>query len=150
MTHFSFAPKKNIERLNRSNQRLCIPEIDEKFVLKAIKQLVSLEKEWIPTKQGTSLYIRPFIISTEPYLGVASSQQYQFIVILSPVGSYYKEGVNPVEILVENEYVRAVVGGTGEAKTGGNYASSLKAQEIAERNGYAQVLWLDAVEKKVY
>lgn len=143
-----FRPQKNIERLNRSNQRLCIPEIDEKFVLKAIKQLVSLEKEWIPTKQGTSLYIRPFIISTEPYLGVASSQQYQFIVILSPVGSYYKEGVNPVEILVENEYVRAVVGGTGEAKTGGNYASSLKAQEIAERNGYAQVLWLDAVEKK--
>lgn len=143
-----FRPEKNIERLNRSNNRLCIPPIDEKFALEAIKQLVSLEKEWIPTKEGTSLYIRPFIISTEPYLGVTASQLYKFIIILSPVGAYYKEGMNPVTILVENKYVRAVVGGTGEAKTGGNYASSLKAQEVAEKDGYAQVLWLDAVEKK--
>ncbi|HEX6593689.1 MAG TPA: branched-chain amino acid aminotransferase [Bacillota bacterium] len=143
-----FRPEKNIERLNRSNDRLCIPPIDEQLALQAIKQLVALEKDWIPTKDGTSLYIRPFIISTEAYLGVTPSHHYQFIVILSPVGAYYKEGINPVSILVENEYVRAVVGGTGEAKTGGNYASSMKAQEVAEREGYAQVLWLDAVEKR--
>lgn len=143
-----FRPQKNMRRLNLSNDRLCIPEIDENFVLDAIKQLVELEKEWVPDLAGTSLYIRPFIISTEPYLGVAPSRHYQLYVILSPVGAYYKEGINPVSILVENEYVRAVAGGTGEAKTGGNYASSLKAQEIAAKDGHSQVLWLDGVEKK--
>jgi len=143
-----FRPNINLQRLNQSNNRLCIPPIDEEFALKAIKQLVALEKDWIPKAEGTSLYIRPFIISTEPYLGVAPSHQYKFIVILSPVGAYYKEGINPVKIAVENKYVRAVTGGTGEAKTGGNYASSLKAQESANKNGFAQVLWLDGVEKK--
>ncbi|MDC3416257.1 branched-chain amino acid aminotransferase [Aquibacillus salsiterrae] len=143
-----FRPEKNMERLNRSNDRMCIPRLDETFALSAIKKLVGVDKDWIPTAPGTSLYIRPFVISTEPYLGVAPSKQYQFIVILSPVGAYYKEGINPVKIAVENEFVRAVKGGTGEAKTAGNYASSLKAQELVADKGYAQVLWLDGLEKK--
>ncbi|MFC2947072.1 branched-chain amino acid aminotransferase [Virgibacillus sediminis] len=143
-----FRPDKNLARLNHSNDRLCIPPVDEEFVLKAIKQLIYTDKEWIPKAEGTSLYIRPFIISTEPYLGVAPSHHYKLIVILSPVGAYYKEGINPVKIAVENHYVRAVKGGTGEAKTGGNYASSLKAQEMVSKQGYSQVLWLDGVEKK--
>ena len=142
-----FRPTKNIERLNRSNDRLCIPEIDEDFALKAIRKLVEIDQEWIPNQPGTSLYIRPFVISTQPYLGVAASEMYSFIVILSPVGPYYKEGINPVKIAVEDIYVRAVVGGTGEAKTGGNYAASLKAQEKTEDKGFAQVLWLDGVER---
>jgi branched-chain amino acid aminotransferase len=143
-----FRPETNLRRMNHSNDRLCIPPIDEAFVLKAIKQLVDLDRGWVPTAEGTSLYIRPFVISTEPYIGVAPSHHYKFMVILSPVGAYYKEGINPVKIAVENQYVRAVKGGTGEAKTGGNYAASLKAQEICERNGFTQVLWLDGVEKK--
>src|SRR5699024_9752240 len=143
-----FRAEKNIERLNRSNDRLCIPQIDEEFALKALKKLVAIEKDWIPNVAGTSLYIRPFVISTEPYLGVVPSQNYQFIIILSPVGAYYKEGINPVKIAVEDEYVRAVLGGTGEAKTGGNYAASLKAQENIADEGFAKVLWLDGVERK--
>ncbi|MRH42567.1 branched-chain amino acid aminotransferase [Aquibacillus halophilus] len=143
-----FRPEKNMQRLNRSNERMCIPHLDEDVALNAIKQLVSLERDWIPTAPGTSLYIRPFIISTESYLGVAPSKTYQFLVILSPVGAYYKEGINPVKIAVEDEFVRAVKGGTGEAKTAGNYASSLKAQELVSDKGYAQVLWLDGLEKK--
>src|SRR5699024_4630933 len=101
-----------------------------------------------PTRRSSDLYIRPFVISTEPFLGVAPSESYQFIIIMSPVGSYYKEGIKPVKIAVENEYVRAVKGGTGEAKTGGNYASSLKAQKVVEKEGYSQVLWLDGIERK--
>lgn len=143
-----FRPEKNMQRLNRSNSRLCIPAVDEDFAIEAIKQLVAIEKDWIPQADGTSLYIRPFIISTEPYLGVAPSRHYKFIVILSPVGAYYAEGINPIKIAVESQYVRAVTGGTGEAKTGGNYASSLKAQEIVGEKGFAQVLWLDGVERK--
>ncbi|WP_163580052.1 branched-chain amino acid aminotransferase [Gracilibacillus saliphilus] len=143
-----FRPDKNMERLNRSNDRLCIPRIDEEYAIDAIKHLVHIDQDWVPDAPGTSLYIRPFIISTEPYLGVAPSATYQFIVILSPVGAYYEEGINPVKIAVENQFVRAVKGGTGEAKTAGNYASSLKAQEQVADEGYAQVLWLDGVEKK--
>jgi|SRR5690625_326083 len=143
-----FRPEQNFKRLNRSNARLCIPPIDEAFALKALKKLVAIEKDWIPNLPGTSLYIRPFIIGTEPFLGVAPAKKYQFIIILSPVGAYYEEGINPVKIAVEDEYVRAVVGGTGEAKTGGNYAASLIAQEKIEDEGFAQVLWLDGVEKK--
>ncbi|RCW63758.1 branched-chain amino acid aminotransferase [Saliterribacillus persicus] len=143
-----FRPNKNMERLNRSNERMCIPEIDEEFAIEAIKNLVEIDKDWVPDAPGTSLYIRPFIISTEPYLGVSPSSTYQFIIILSPVGAYYEEGINPVRIAVENEFVRAVKGGTGEAKTAGNYASSLKAQEMVSNKGYAQVLWLDGIEKK--
>jgi len=143
-----FRPKKNMERINLSNDRLCIPPIDEDFAVEAVKTLVSLEKDWIPTKEGTSLYIRPFIIATDPYLGVRSSKTYKFIVILSPSGAYYPSGINPVKIYVENDYVRAVKGGTGYAKTPGNYAASLKAQDIAHEKGYVQVLWLDGVERK--
>lgn len=143
-----FRPEKNMERLNLSNERLCIPQIDEDFVLDALKQLVATDQDWIPTAEGTSLYIRPFIISTEPYLGVAASKSYRMMIILSPVGSYYKEGIHPVKIFVESRYVRAVAGGTGKAKTAGNYAGSLKAQEESEKQGYSQVLWLDGIEKK--
>ncbi|WP_338754389.1 branched-chain amino acid aminotransferase [Bacillus sp. FJAT-52991] len=143
-----FRPERNMQRLNRSNDRLCIPNIDEELALEALKKLILVDKEWIPTAEGTSLYIRPFIIATEPFLGVHASNSYQFIIILSPVGSYYKEGIQPVKILVESDYVRAVAGGTGEAKTAGNYASSLKAQEVASQKEYSQVLWLDGLEKK--
>jgi len=143
-----FRPEKNFERLNRSNERLCIPEIDVDLALKALKELIRVDRDWIPQEEGTSLYIRPFIIATEPYLGVSPSDRYQFIIIMSPVGSYYKEGIKPVKIAVETDFARTVRGGTGEAKTGGNYASSLKAQEISEKSGYSQVLWLDGVEKK--
>lgn len=143
-----FRPEKNMERLNLSNERLCIPQIDEDFVLNALKQLVNLDKDWVPSAEGTSLYIRPFIISTEPYLGVAASKSYKLMIILSPVGSYYKEGIHPVKIFVEREFVRAVEGGTGKAKAAGNYAASLKAQEVSEKQGYSQVLWLDGIEKR--
>lgn len=143
-----FRPEKNFRRLNLSNQRLCIPQIDETFALTALKKLLEIEQDWVPDQEGTSLYVRPFIFATEPYLGVAPSKTYLFMIILSPVGAYYKEGINPVKIAVENKYVRAVVGGTGEAKTAGNYAASLIAQELVEKDGFAQVLWLDGVEKK--
>lgn len=143
-----FRPEKNIERLNRSSERLCMPSVDIAFAIKAIKKLVSVEKDWIPKSAGTSLYIRPFIIATEPSLDIISSSEYKFIIILSPVGAFYKEGINPVKIAVENEFVRAVSGGTGEAKTAGNYAASLIAQETVEQKGFSQVLWLDGVERK--
>ena len=107
-----------------------------------------MDREWIPQELGTSLYIRPFIIATDPCLGVSASKSYQFIIIMSPVGSYYKEGIQPVKILVEQHYVRAVAGGTGAAKTGGNYAASLKGQDIASKNGYSQTLWLDGIERR--
>lgn len=143
-----FRPDKNIERLNQSSDRLCMPEIDHELALDALKKLIQIDKDWVPTAAGTSLYVRPFVIATQSSLNVAASTAYRFMIILSPVGSYYKEGINPVRILVENEYIRAVAGGTGTAKTAGNYASGLKAQERAEKEGYAQVLWLDGIEKK--
>jgi branched-chain amino acid aminotransferase len=143
-----FRPDQNFKRLNNSNERLCIPHIDEELALEALKQLIKLDRDWIPSEPGTSLYIRPFVISTEPHLGVHPSKNYLFIIILSPVGSYYKEGLNPVKIAVEKHYVRTVAGGTGTAKTGGNYASSLKAQEESSKVGYSQVLWLDGRENK--
>ena len=141
-----FRPDENFKRLNSSNDRLCIPNIDEEFAIKALSQLVNIEKDWIPTGDGTSLYIRPFIIGCDPFLGVHPSAQYKFIIILSPVGAYYASGLNPIKIYVEPQYVRAVRGGIGYAKTGGNYAASLKAQQDAV--GYSQVLWLDGVERK--
>jgi branched-chain amino acid aminotransferase len=143
-----FRPDCNFKRLNVSNDRLCIPAINEDLALEALKKLIEVDCEWIPKKLGTSLYIRPFIIGTDPYLGISSSKRYQFIIIMCPVGSYYKEGIQPVKILVEQHYVRAVPGGTGGAKTAGNYASSLKGQEIAEKDGYSQTLWLDGIEKR--
>jgi len=143
-----FRPFKNLQRLNRSNARLSIPSIDEDLVMEALKQLIQVDEDWIPTNEGTSLYIRPFVISTQATLGVSPSEKYLFMIIMSPVGSYYEEGINPVSIYVESEYVRAVAGGVGNAKTGGNYAAGLKAQEEASGKGYSQVLWLDGVHRK--
>jgi len=143
-----FRPDRNMARLNLSNERLCIPQIDEDFCVEAIKKLVAIEQDWIPDAPDTSLYIRPFIISVDPHVGVHPAEHLIFMVILSPVGCYYPEGLNPVKIYVERKYVRAVKGGTGFAKTAGNYASSLKAQEVAASQGYTQVLWLDGVERK--
>ncbi|MFC0472794.1 branched-chain amino acid aminotransferase [Halalkalibacter kiskunsagensis] len=143
-----FRPEQNFKRLNLSSDRLSIPAIDEELALTYLKKLIEVEKDWVPQAEGNSLYIRPFIIATEPNLSLAPSETYQFMIILSPVGSYYKEGIHPVRIHVEDEYTRAVRGGTGKAKTAGNYAAAYKAQERATKEGYSQVLWLDGVEKK--
>lgn len=143
-----FRPQENFRRLNASNRKLCIPEIDEAFALKALKQLLTVEKDWIPSAPGTSLYIRPTIIATDPFLGVRASFTYRFFIILSPVGAYYAEGFNPVKIMVTKEHVRAVRGGVGDTKTLGNYAASLLAGDKAHKAGYTQVLWLDGVEQK--
>lgn len=143
-----FRPDKNIERANRSNSRLCIPEIPEDLFLEALKEVVKTDQDWIPTKPGTSLYIRPFVIATDPFLGVRPSHTYKFMIILSPVGAYYASGLDPVKIWIEDEYVRAVKGGIGEAKTGGNYVASLASQVKAHEEGYSQVLWLDGVYRK--
>ena len=143
-----FRPKQNMSRLNQSNARMVIPLIDEAFCLEALKQLVKLDQDWIPSAPGTALYIRPFIIATDAVLGVRASSTYRFIIILSPVGAYYEQGINPVAIYVEPEYVLAVRGGTGFAKAAGNYAGSLKAQKEAHQAGFSQVLWLDGLERK--
>ena len=143
-----FRPRENISRLNRSCRRLCIPEIDENFALDAMKKLIELEKDWVPAAPETSLYIRPTVIAMDPFLGVRASNTYRYFIILSPVGAYYPEGFNPIKILVTSDYVRAVRGGIGEAKTPGNYAASLLAGEEAHKAGYTQVLWLDGVEQK--
>lgn len=143
-----FRPDKNIERANRSNRRICIPEIPEDIFLEAIKMVVREDQDWIPDREGTSLYIRPFVIATDPFLGVRPSHTYKFMIILSPVGAYYESGLNPVKIWIEDEYVRAVKGGIGEAKTGGNYVASLASQMKAHGEGYSQVLWLDGVHRK--
>ena len=143
-----FRPDQNIERMNNTCARMCVPEIPAEDVLQAIKALVEYEKEWVPHSEGTSLYIRPFVIATDEFLGVAPSKTYKFIIILAPSGAYYESGLAPVGIWIEDEYVRAVKGGMGFAKTGGNYAASLAAQVKAHDDGYSQVLWLDGVERK--
>lgn len=143
-----FRPEQNFKRANLSNQRMSIPQIDEAFALHALKSLLRVEADWVPSSAGSSLYIRPFIIATDAVLGVRASNTYRFMIILSPSGAYYKEGLNPVSIRVEDEYVRAVRGGTGYAKTPGNYAASLAAQSKAQKGGYSQVLWLDGVERR--
>ena len=135
-------------RLNVSNERLCIPKIDEEFCVEAIKKLVSIDRDWIPSEPGTSLYIRPFIFAVDPHVGVHPAHHLMFVTILSPVGAYYPKGLDPVDIYVEQKYVRAVKGGMGFTKTAGNYAASLKAQDEAAHKGYTQVLWLDGVERK--
>ena len=145
---FLFRPDMNAKRAIRSNERLCIPTIPEEDFVQAIKAVVNVDRDWIPTEPGTSLYIRPFIIATDPILGVAPSKTYLFIIILSPSGAYYSSGLAPVGIWIEDDYVRAVRGGLGYAKTGGNYAASLAAQVKAHDDGYEQVLWLDGVERK--
>lgn len=143
-----FRPRLNFERVNISNDRMVIPQVDTDFCVFALKQLINVDKEWIPTASGTSLYIRPFIIATDPYLGVRPAHNYQFMIILSPSGAYYPGGLKPVDIYVEDTYVRAVRGGTGFAKTPGNYAASLIAQKNAYAAGFVQVLWLDGVERR--
>lgn len=143
-----FRPDRNMARLNISNDRLCIPQIDEEFAKQAIAKLVSVDKDWVPSAEGASLYIRPFIIGVDPHIGVHPAHHLMFIVICSPSGAYYLEGLNPVKIYVEKNYVRAVRGGMGFAKTAGNYAASLKAQDEAEKLHYTQVLWLDGNERK--
>jgi branched-chain amino acid aminotransferase len=143
-----FRPEENIKRFNRSARRMVMPEVDEAFFLKALKELVRLESDWVPRSEGTSLYIRPTMIATEAVLGVKPSERYLCYIILSPVGAYYKGGLNPVRIWISDEYVRVAPGGTGEAKTGGNYAASLRASMEASRSGFDQVLWLDAVHRK--
>ena len=145
---YMFRPDMNAKRTNKTNERLCIPQLDEEDFVEAIKAVVTVDKDWIPTEEGTSLYIRPFIIATDEYLGVKPSDTYKFMVILSPSGAYYASGINPVGIWIEDEYVRAVKGGMGFAKTGGNYACSLAGQVKAHDDGYSQVLWLDGVERK--
>lgn len=143
-----FRPDKNAERMQSTHKRLCIPEIPVEDFVEAVKALVSVEKDWVPSEPETSLYIRPFTIATEPVLGVKASDKYQFIIICSPSGAYYEEGMNPVKIYVEDEFVRATPGGTGYIKCGGNYAASIIASEKAHTMGYSQVLWLDGVERK--
>ncbi len=145
---YLFRPDMNAKRTNDTNERLCIPQLPVEDFVEAVKAIVKVDKDWIPSEPGTSLYIRPFIIATDEFLGVAPSQTYKFIIILSPSGAYYKNGLAPVGIWIEDEYVRAVRGGMGFAKTGGNYAVSLKAQVKAHDDGYSQVLWLDGVERK--
>ena len=143
-----FRPEENFKRINLSNDRLCIPLLDVDDCVEYLKKFVNVEKDWIPESEGTSLYLRPFVIATDAHLGVRAGNHYLYMVIASPVGAYYPEGLNPVKIYVETKYVRAAVGGTGFTKTGGNYAASLKAQYEAKLKNYAQVLWLDAVERK--
>lgn len=143
-----FRPEKNAERMINTHKRMCIPSIPVEDFVQAVKALVSTEKDWVPSEPETSLYIRPFVIATEPHLGVRPSNDYLFIIVASPVGAYYAEGMNPVKIFVEDEYVRANPGGTGFTKCGGNYAASLASQVKAHDLGYSQVLWLDGVERK--
>ena len=143
-----FRPEKNGERLQSTHERLCIPTIPVEDFVQAVKTLVDVDRDWVPSAEGTSLYLRPFTIATEAHLGVKPSDSYQFFVIASPSGAYYEEGLNPVKIYVEDEYVRATPGGTGFIKCGGNYAASLAGQMKAHEMGYSQVLWLDGIERK--
>jgi branched-chain amino acid aminotransferase len=143
-----FRPQKHVERMNGSAKRLCIPALDPELGLESLTRLVAIDRDWVPSLVGTSLYIRPTIVADEPFLGVRPARSYLYYVILSPVGAYYPEGMAPVKILVVDKYVRAVEGGVGGAKTGGNYAASLFASDEAKHAGYTQVLWLDGRERK--
>lgn len=143
-----FRPEMNARRFINSNRRICMSEVPEEDFIEAVRALVEYEQDWVPSEEGTSLYIRPFMFASEAAVGVHPAASYKFVIILSPVGAYYPEGVNPVKIYVEDEYVRATKGGTGFTKCGGNYAASIAAQVKAEKMGYTQVLWLDGVERK--
>ncbi len=143
-----FRPMENIRRMNVSAERLCLPQIPEDIAYEALMTFVSIEKDWTPAAAGTSLYLRPFMYGNDETLGVHAVHNATYVIIASPVGSYYKEGINPVRIMIEDEDVRAVRGGTGYAKCGGNYAASNRAGERAAQKGYSQVLWLDGVERK--
>ena len=143
-----FRPIENIRRMNNSAERLCLPQMPEEDFMQALIEFVRLEQDWTPSDKGTSLYLRPFMFGNDESLGVHAVHNAEFIIIASPVGSYYKEGLNPVKIMIEDQDVRVVRGGTGYAKCGGNYAASNRAGERAEQQGYSQVLWLDGVERK--
>lgn len=145
---YLFRPEENFKRLNVSAERLCMPPVDIDFIMEALKELVLLEREWIPHGSGTSLYIRPVMIATEASLGVHSAGEYLFYIIVGPVGAYYSQGFSPTKIFVSDEYVRAVRGGIGYCKAAGNYAASLYVSKLAGEMGYTQVLWLDALERK--
>ncbi len=143
-----FRPEKNFERLNISCERMCLPTVDPAFALHCLKKLIDIDKDWIPHSDGTSLYIRPFVFGVDKQVGVHPSDHVLFMIILSPVGAYYSSGLNPVKIYVEENYVRAIQGGTGFVKAAANYAISLKAQQEAGEKNYSQVLWLDGIEHK--
>ena len=143
-----FRPYENAARFNNSAERMCLPAVDEEDFVQAIKELINIDYDWIPTSEGASLYIRPFMFGNDETLGVHAVHNATFCVILSPVGSYYAEGLNPVSITIEDQDVRAVRGGTGYAKCGGNYAASMRAGQKAAEKGFTQVLWLDGVERK--
>ncbi|HVJ51926.1 MAG TPA: branched-chain amino acid aminotransferase [Aliidongia sp.] len=143
-----FRAPKHVDRLNSSCERLCIPRLDPAVVLQSFHALVRLDQDWVPSKRGTALYLRPTVIASEAFLGVRPARTYTYFLILSPVGPYYAEGINPVKILATDQYVRAVEGGLGAAKAAGNYAASLYAAEQAKKQGYTQVLWLDGVHRK--
>ena len=143
-----FRPMENVRRMNRSAERMSLPEMNEEDMLELLTTFVKLEERWVPRSFGTSLYLRPFMFGNDEALGVHAVHRATFMLIASPSGSYYKEGINPVGIMIESEDVRTVRGGTGYAKCGGNYAASTSAGEKAEKKGYSQVLWLDGVERK--
>ena len=143
-----FRPDKHVARLNRTAERMVIPVLDPDLVLRSWTELVGLDRDWVPAAVGTSLYIRPTIIASEPFLGVRPAKEYVYYVICSPVGAYYPEGMAPVKIKVIDQYVRAGAGGLGEAKTAANYAASLYAAEEAKHEGFTQVLWLDGVHHR--
>lgn len=145
---FLFRPSDNLTRMNQSAQRICMPRFPQDRVLQALRAMVYLDQEWVPSTPGATLYIRPTMIATEPALGLRPAEEYLFFIICCPVGAYYAEGFSPTRIYVEDKYVRAVPGGVGDAKTAGNYAASVKAQVEAHDRGYTQVLWLDAVERR--
>jgi branched-chain amino acid aminotransferase len=145
---YLFRPTDNLKRMNVSAARMCMPEIPIDTVYSGMKQLVGLDRDWIPATDGATLYIRPTMIATEAGLGVRPAKQYIFFIIICPVGAYYPEGFNPVKIFVTDKYVRAVAGGVGNVKTAGNYAASIMAAVEAQQQGYTQVLWLDAVERR--
>lgn len=143
-----FRLEKYHERHNRSCRRLCIPPMEQETFISLIKTLVALDIDWVPRGEGTSLYIRPFVFATENFLGVKVSDTYRFMIITSPVGAYYKEGLNPVKLITSGIYTRAARGGLGEAKTPANYAASLFPAEDAKNKGYTQVLWLDGIQDR--
>lgn len=143
-----FRPDCNAKRMQDSADRLCIPQVPVDDYIQAVKTLVDVERDWVPHSFGASLYIRPFCFATDVTLGVHASKKYTFCIILSPSGAYYSEGINPVKIYVEDDYIRAAPGLTGFTKCGGNYAASIKAGDLAEKAGFSQVLWLDGVHKK--
>ncbi len=143
-----FRIDRNVTRFNRSARRMGMPEIDTATHTQAIETLICLEREWIPTQPGSALYIRPVMVATEPTLEVRASRTFLHFVILSPVGLYFGSGMAPVPVFISHDYVRAVRGGTGEAKTIANYAGSIFVTEEARARGFQQVLWLDAIERR--